>query len=256
MEYRIVRDNTSLEHHGIIGQKWGIRRFQNADGSLTPEGRARYGSAADFDGDTTEYKSHLSVQGQRWGRRKNQSYQGNSKYLKKDQADRSAEIRKQKREEQRAKRKAEKEAARKAYQEQEEAEIRVQEEREAIAKEIDRLSKMNPRYLTDSELRRLNERKRAEDEFKRNYQPDSMLAKKGKEYALQAADSLIRQVAIPALVATGKAQVHKYVKEAIKSGDLPEVYADIIEKEFAGGGGKKKGSPSDSGGKKKKFKKK
>lgn len=31
-----------LEHHGILGQKWGIRRFQNEDGSLTPAGRERY----------------------------------------------------------------------------------------------------------------------------------------------------------------------------------------------------------------------
>lgn len=32
-----------LAHHGILGQKWGIRRFQNSDGSLTAEGRERYG---------------------------------------------------------------------------------------------------------------------------------------------------------------------------------------------------------------------
>lgn len=31
-----------LYHHGIRGQKWGIRRYQNPDGSLTPEGRKRY----------------------------------------------------------------------------------------------------------------------------------------------------------------------------------------------------------------------
>ena len=31
-----------LAHHGIKGQKWGIRRFQNQDGSLTEEGRERY----------------------------------------------------------------------------------------------------------------------------------------------------------------------------------------------------------------------
>lgn len=30
-------------HHGIKGQKWGIRRYQNEDGTLTPEGRERYG---------------------------------------------------------------------------------------------------------------------------------------------------------------------------------------------------------------------
>ena len=32
-----------IAHHGIKGQKWGIRRFQNPDGSLTAEGMARYG---------------------------------------------------------------------------------------------------------------------------------------------------------------------------------------------------------------------
>lgn len=32
-----------LAHHGIKGQKWGIRRFQNEDGSLTQQGRERYG---------------------------------------------------------------------------------------------------------------------------------------------------------------------------------------------------------------------
>lgn len=32
-----------LYHHGILGQRWGHRRFQNEDGSWTPEGRERYG---------------------------------------------------------------------------------------------------------------------------------------------------------------------------------------------------------------------
>lgn len=34
--------SNELQHHGIKGQKWGVRRFQNADGSLTAEGKKRY----------------------------------------------------------------------------------------------------------------------------------------------------------------------------------------------------------------------
>lgn len=32
---------TELYHHGIKGQKWGIRRYQNPDGTLTEEGKRR-----------------------------------------------------------------------------------------------------------------------------------------------------------------------------------------------------------------------
>ena len=36
-------EDNYLAHHGIKGQQWGIRRFQNPDGTYTPEGRTRYG---------------------------------------------------------------------------------------------------------------------------------------------------------------------------------------------------------------------
>ena len=35
-------DNNDLVHWGVKGQKWGVRRYQNKDGSLTPAGQKRY----------------------------------------------------------------------------------------------------------------------------------------------------------------------------------------------------------------------
>lgn len=34
--------NTELYHHGIKGQKWGIRRYQNEDGTRTELGKKKY----------------------------------------------------------------------------------------------------------------------------------------------------------------------------------------------------------------------
>ncbi len=38
----IPYSSDELYHHGIKGQKWGVRRFQNDDGTLTEAGKARY----------------------------------------------------------------------------------------------------------------------------------------------------------------------------------------------------------------------
>lgn len=38
---------TYLAHYGVLGQRWGVRRFQNEDGSLTADGRERYGMSSE-----------------------------------------------------------------------------------------------------------------------------------------------------------------------------------------------------------------
>ena len=44
-EYLIIHSEDELAHHGILGMKWGVRRYQNKDGSLTPKGRQHLGLA-------------------------------------------------------------------------------------------------------------------------------------------------------------------------------------------------------------------
>lgn len=47
-----------ISHYGIPGQKWGIRRYQYQDGSLTPEGKSRYGHTLNYK--IPQYKSYAA----------------------------------------------------------------------------------------------------------------------------------------------------------------------------------------------------
>lgn len=52
MEYLITTTNGELYHHGVKGQKWGVRNYQNKDGSYKPGAEGRY----DGDGSTDRVK--------------------------------------------------------------------------------------------------------------------------------------------------------------------------------------------------------
>lgn len=56
-----LNNGTTLYHHGILGQKWGIRRYQNKDGTLTAEGRKRYGGKYDIRFEKGSTYKHVST---------------------------------------------------------------------------------------------------------------------------------------------------------------------------------------------------
>ena len=50
-----------LAHHGVKGQKWGVRRYQNQDGSLTEEGRRRYSKSSESSVDSDKFKKNIGT---------------------------------------------------------------------------------------------------------------------------------------------------------------------------------------------------
>lgn len=212
-----------LKHHGILGQKWGVRRFQNEDGSLTSAGKKRYKVDLDnsFSGKirNKQYSQVIQeIKNTRNAIRENSEYENNPSKIGKSKVSshiRSKQLSRDK------KRLAELLEAKKELEDI--SKYALEKDKKKKIKKERRLDKKNVSLLSDDEITKKVNRLRKEKEL-----TDLTNEKlgKGKKYANDITKSIGKKV----LVSGGSALILYGIKAAITKNFDPEELVDKISK--------------------------
>lgn len=183
-----------LCHHGIIGQMWGRRRFQNEDGSWTSEGRERYGKGED---QVKKAKAAFKVQKQK-AEIKSKKQQLKDKIAAKEERNRIKEQAKTAR-----------------FAKKQQAKIDQQgQAKNALTNKL-----MKTRNMSDDDLEKAVKRLKLESEYNKNYylakHPDGALAKADRFFE-GSTGKAVTQVAVAVLPNVANSAVQKLLESKLK----------------------------------------
>lgn len=184
-----------LYHHGILGMKWGIRRYQNSDGSLTAAGRKRY----------TNPDGTLNKKGQKYYAKESERLRNEHKKLaaQKRTAEKLSKL----------------DAKRKAN---EDLKNQLNPKKETKGNS-ETPKKKSISEMTDEELNAAINRARMEDTYKQlRPEPVNERSKFMKK--------MLNDVVVPGAVNAGKAALQKMIEKAMKDQVDPNSYEALKKK--------------------------